>query len=125
VLITKIRQPEFVLSASLKTYVFAISKNLWLKRLRGDKSIVFANVNETAFVTENFELEPVISREEKINLWLQKITTHCQRLLKSIFFLEQPMEDLMKKMGWKNKHTAANQQYKCIQQIKKVKEKEA
>jgi hypothetical protein len=27
-------------------------------------------------------------------------------------------------MGWKNKHTAANQQYKCIQQVKKQKDKE-
>jgi hypothetical protein len=29
----------------------------------------------------------------------------------------------MIKMGWKNKHTAANQKYKCIEQIKRESKK--
>jgi hypothetical protein len=35
------------------------------------------------------------------------------------------MSSLMQKMGWKNKHTAANQQYKCLQQVKKQRDKGA
>jgi hypothetical protein len=53
-----------------------------------------------------------------------KITRHCQNILKALFFYEVPMDNLMVKMGWKNKHTASNQKHKCIQQIKNVKEKE-
>jgi len=33
------------------------------------------------------------------------------------------MESLMIQMGWKNKHTADNQKYKCVQQVKKEAEK--
>jgi hypothetical protein len=44
---------------------------------------------------------------------------HCRNLIKAIFFYRVSMERLMVKMGWKNKHTAANQQYKCIQQLKR------
>lgn len=125
VLLHRVRQPDFILTASLKTYVFAIARNLWLKRLRDARRISLTDMERLE--TEPFELddnEPS-THEAKVTRWLAKITEHCQRLLKSIFFYGQPMEDLMKKMGWKNKHTAANQQYKCIQQIKKVKEKEA
>jgi DNA-directed RNA polymerase specialized sigma24 family protein len=32
VLLQKVRTPNFVLTASLKTYLFAIAKNSWLKR---------------------------------------------------------------------------------------------
>jgi hypothetical protein len=77
---------------------------------------------ETETVTFEFLHEP--TKEEKVASWLTKITEHCQRILKAIFFYKEPMGSLMQKMGWKNKHTAANQQYKCIQQVKKEKNKE-
>ncbi len=128
VLLQKIRQPDFVLTSSLKTYLYAVSKNLWLKRLRDNKlRIVDNDFSYTDYGSEayTFELEQEKSKEEKVENWLQKITRNCQSILKALFFYEKPMEDLMEKMGWKNKHTATNQKYKCIQQIKNVKEGEA
>jgi RNA polymerase sigma factor (sigma-70 family) len=127
VLLQKVRQPGFALKSSLKTYIFSISRNLWLKRLR-DNRLISVDDFETHLVQgEPFEVEllPEKTKEEKLTSWLSEITEHCQRILKAIFFYNEPMVNLMQKMGWKNKHTAANQQYKCIQQIKKIKEKEA
>jgi RNA polymerase sigma factor (sigma-70 family) len=126
VLLQKVRHDNFVLTSSLKTYLFAIAKNLWLKRLRGHKSIPVDNFDSYQQETETnaFELQPEPAKEEKLTLWLTKITENCQRILKALFFYKEPMGSLMQKMGWKNKHTAANQQYKCIQQIKKQKDKE-
>jgi RNA polymerase sigma factor (sigma-70 family) len=127
VLLQKVREVDFVLTSSLKTYLFAIAKNLWLKRLRDNKIIVVDNFEKYQPQSEMFafELHTELAREEKLALWLTKITVHCQRILKAIFFYKEPMISLMQKMGWKNKHSAANQQYKCIQQIKKEKEKGA
>lgn len=126
VLLQKVRHPEFVLTSTLKTYLYAIAKNLWLKRLRDNKFIT-SNISEhNDFGTETFtiELQPEKPKEEKVISWLNKITIHCQQLLIALFFHNEPMDKLMIKMGWKNKHVAANQQYKCIQQVKKEKEKE-
>ncbi|MCU0418539.1 MAG: sigma-70 family RNA polymerase sigma factor [Cyclobacteriaceae bacterium] len=123
VLLQKVREPDFVLTSSLKTYLYAISKNLWLKRLR-DNKIKFSDSANVDFEIEPFEIEQEISKEEKVTSWLSKITENCQRILKAIFYYQEPMSALMAKMGWKNKHTAANQQYKCIQQIKKERQKE-
>ncbi len=128
VLLQKIKQPDFVLTSSLKTYLYAVAKNLWLKRLRDTKlKVVDSDLNLNAYRTEPeaFELEPELSKEEKVENWFQKITQHCENILKALFFYEVPMDNLMVKMGWKNKHTASNQKHKCIQQIKNVKEKEA
>jgi RNA polymerase sigma factor (sigma-70 family) len=123
VLLQKVRQPNFVLTSSLKTYLFAIAKNLWLKKLRDNKFITvdyFKNQHQQAEIFL-FELQNIPTKEEKLTLWLTKITQNCQRILKAIFFYKEPMASLMRRMGW-NRHTAANQQYKCIQQIKKEKE---
>ena len=126
VLLQKIRHTDFVLTSSLKTYLFAIARNLWLKRLRDNKLIPVDNLDKYEQGREQFtfELKPEPTTEEKVTSWLTKITANCQRILKAIFFYKEPMGSLMQKMGWKNKHTAANQQYKCIQQVKKEKDKE-
>ena len=126
VLLQKVRRENFVLTSSLKTYLFAIARNLWLKRLRDNKNIPVDNFDNYQQETETyaFELQSEPTKEEKITSWLTKITENCQRILKAIFFYKEPMGSLMQKMGWKNKHTAANQQYKCLQQVKKHKDKE-
>ena len=126
VLLQKVRQTDFVLTSSLKTYLFAIAKNLWLKRLRDNKLIPVDNFEKYKDQSETltFELQTEPTKEEKVASWLTKITENCQRILKAIFFYKEPMGILMQKMGWKNKHTAANQQYKCIQQVKREKNKE-
>jgi RNA polymerase sigma factor (sigma-70 family) len=128
VLLQKVRQSDFVLTSSLKTYLYAVAKKLWLKRLRDNNLRIVDNELSSATYTpetETFEIEPEKSIEEKVENWLLKITRNCQNILKALFFYEVPMDNLMVKMGWKNKHTASNQKHKCIQQIKNAKEKEA
>lgn len=127
ILLQKLSQPDFVLTSKLKTYLYAVAKNLWLKRLRYNKIRIADNdFSLTNYRTEIdiIELDPEKSREEKLENWLQKATKNCQNILKALFFHEEPMNNLIKKMNWKNKHTASNQKYKCIQQIKKIKNKD-
>ncbi|WP_433814005.1 RNA polymerase sigma factor [Flavobacterium johnsoniae] len=128
VLFQKVNEPQFVLTSSLKTYLYAVSKNVWLKKLRDNKiKIINDELSLSDYKNEivSFEMEPENLREEKLENWLQKITSHCQNILKALFFYEMPMQNLMIKMGWKNKHSASNQKHKCIQQIKKIKDDEA
>lgn len=127
VLLHKVRQPEFILTSSLKTFLFAIAKNLWLKKLRDVKLVAVEEIEFYQKDSDSFfvEIKTEKTQDEMVSSWLGKITKRCQYILNAIFFYNVPMKNLMSKMGWKNKHTAANQQYKCIQQIKREKEKEA
>ena len=127
VLLHKVRQSDFILTSSLKTYLYAVAKNLWLKKLRDNKiNFVDNDFSLKVYGTETttFEIEPEKTDEEKVENWLRKITRNCQNILKALFFYEVPMDKLMVKMGWKNKHTASNQKHKCIQQVKSIKDKE-
>jgi RNA polymerase sigma factor (sigma-70 family) len=129
VLLQKVRQPGFVLTSSLQTYLYAIAKNLWLKRLRDNRLVPVSNERQwEAFQNKGefipTELHPEKTKEQQLQSWLQKITRNCQRILKAIFFQQELMDSLMIKMGWKNKHTAANQKYKCIEQVKKESQKQ-
>ena len=122
ILLQKTKDPDFRLTSSIKTYLFSIARNQWLNHLRNNKIKTVINL-ET--------IEPIAEpgntgnhHEEKLSSWLSKITAYCQRILKAIFFYKEPMTSLMRKMGWRNKHTAANQRYKCLQQVRKWKNKE-
>lgn len=129
VLLRRIREPSFVLISSLNTYMYAIAKNLWLKNLRDNKSICIRNENISTLyedlVNDNSELMLQNLQESKVENWLSKITKHCRRILKALFFDKVPMILLMPIMGWKNKHTASNQKYKCLQQLRKVSDEDA
>ncbi len=124
ILLEKVRKQDFVLTSSINTYLYAIAKNIWYKRLRTHKYFTLDDTEKFHFGTESFfvELDDEKSKEDLVQSWLSKITENCQKILKAIYFYEVSMDGLMKKMGWKNKHTAANQKYKCIQQIKKEKD---
>lgn len=120
VLLHKIRDPQFVLTSSVKTYLLAVVRNLHLKKLRDGKRLPMQDYEPHQYAAESICEEPMLHhKDEEVKSWLEKISITCRQILKAIFFLNEPMRLLMEKMGWKNNHTAANQKYKCIQQIKK------
>ena len=57
VLIDKINKPDFVLSSSLGTFLFAVSKNIWFTRLRekGKMIATFPIIGNTCRVSHSIE----------------------------------------------------------------------
>jgi RNA polymerase sigma factor (sigma-70 family) len=118
IILEKIKQPSFALTSSLKTFQFSIARNLWLKHLRDNKLKTTYDIEQIDIEEYNETNENELKTQSVLSL-LDKITIQCKRILEAIFILGEPMENLMLRMGWKNKHTAANQKYKCLEQAKK------
>jgi RNA polymerase sigma factor (sigma-70 family) len=126
VLIEKLRQDNFILTASIKTYIMAISKNLWLKRLRtAYRTTEFNDIHDNKFYEEiNLAIDNEKSYADKLQNYMHKITKHCQGLIHDMFFKEKAIEQIQKEYGYSNKHNAQNQKHKCVEQIRKVKEQD-
>jgi len=121
VVLQNLRKPDFVLSSSVKTYMYAVARNLWLKRLRDSKPAT-AHYDEELHGDLLHEQTGAGHTQHNTGILekiLNKITNHCRHILVNLFLNNEPMERFMKRMGWKNKHTAANQKYKCLEQVKK------
>ena len=118
VLAEKVQQPDFRLTASLKTYLISIARNVWLNRLRDQRKLLFDNGIAEMDIADLPADEP--SHSNAVLCWLDKATPFCKALLRAVFFDNEPMEILLQRMGWKNRHTAANQKYKCMQQLKRA-----
>ena len=121
VLIATIDNPTFQLTSSLKTYVFSISKNLWLKQLkRTARWTGLEEADEISSVTAPTELETPPTAYETVMGIMVKLTLRCVKLLSAIFFGRKEIADIMNDEGYASVHSAQNQKYKCLQQARKV-----
>ena len=126
VLVENLRQDNFQLAASINTYVYAICKNLWFKKLR-DKNFELSveELQSFDFLTSiNDAIEDEKTYLEKLKGYLLKITDHCNRLIHDIFFKEKAIDQIQKDYGYSTRHNVHNQTYKCVEQIKKIKDQD-
>jgi DNA-directed RNA polymerase specialized sigma24 family protein len=123
VLVEKLRQDDFVLTASIKTYIMAISKHLWFKKLRSaSRELEFTDVHNSKLLQEiEFSIEQEKTYWDKLQFYMTKITDHCSRLMHDMFFKNKPIEQIQIEHGYTSRHNAQNQKHKCMEQIRKVK----
>jgi RNA polymerase sigma factor (sigma-70 family) len=122
VLLHKVPKDDFNLTSSLKTYIFAISSNLWLKRLRDSNKIVKSDpdIYEKYLADyEEGETNNPDNKTVKAQNILKKITDKCVTLLKAIFYDKKDIDIITKEFGYTNKHNAQNQKYKCLEQARR------
>lgn len=126
ILLEKLRQDDFRLTASIKTYIMAIAKNLWFKRLRkSNQEIEFTVIHDNQFYEEiDLAIEKEKTYREKLQYFILKISNHCMGLIQDIFFKEKDIEQIQEEYGYSSKHNAQNQKHKCIEQIRREKEKD-
>jgi len=121
ILLRKIDDPQFVFTSSPNTYLYALARNIWLNRLKSRRIIQSVELTDDLnHVTDDTEAENECEIENRLSRWISKITRRCQQIIHAIFFLKEPIDNLSIRMGWKNRHTADNQKYKCIQQLKRA-----
>lgn len=126
VLVEKLRNDDFILTASMKTYIMAIAKHLWFKKIRDAVQIIELSDNhhQSFFEEINMSIEQEKTYADKLQYYMTKITDHCNRLLHDMFFKNKSIEEIQQQYGYSTKHNAQNQKHKCIEQIRKVKEQE-
>jgi RNA polymerase sigma factor (sigma-70 family) len=114
---------NFTLTSSLKTYLYAISRNLWLKVLR-DRKVIHSLPVEQDFpdlsITEQRERETAETLTDYMDGLIARMPVHCQKIVHYVYYDNVPVEEIAEKMGYNNTHTASNVKYKCLQQMKKI-----
>ncbi len=123
VLLDKVPKEDFILTSSIKTYIFAVASNLWLKRLRDAKKMTQLDNDlelEDMTLSEWEEKEEILSERNVIQRLFHKISKHCLIFLTKTFLTGATREKLVEEMGYKNPHTFDNQKYKCLEQARKT-----
>ncbi|GAA4309409.1 sigma-70 family RNA polymerase sigma factor [Compostibacter hankyongensis] len=123
VLYDKAADPTFELHSRLKTYLYAVCRHLWLKRLHQDQR----QVRLTETMEEQVPVEEALLKHEEadrqfeiMNEALVALGEPCRTLLEDYYLRKSSMQEIMERYGYTNTDNAKNQKYKCLMRLKKI-----
>jgi RNA polymerase sigma factor (sigma-70 family) len=123
VLYEKARSDEFTLNCQIKTYIYSVSRRLWLKRLVQQNRFLVIDDSEHDVVS----VEEDIDEHEKENFEFQmmekamgNLGEPCKSLLEAFYMQKRTMQEIASNFGYTNAENAKNQKYKCLMRLKKL-----
>jgi RNA polymerase sigma factor (sigma-70 family) len=128
VLFGKAQDPLFRLSCAVSTYLFAVSKHIWLKRLqqRSRGPVVLreeSGADEGPDWAYEDDVRTHYDREaqyEQLDAALGQLGEPCASLLRAFYHRGQSMQEIAAAAGYTNPDTAKTQKYKCLARLKKL-----
>ncbi|HET9054365.1 MAG TPA: sigma-70 family RNA polymerase sigma factor, partial [Cyclobacteriaceae bacterium] len=111
------------LTCKIKTYLYAVCRRLWLKRLAEKKR--FSITIPEAETFEGIEAEMNDAEEKEVSLKRMGESLHalgepCRSILEDFYIRDFSMEIIREKYGYTSADNAKNQKYKCLQRLKKL-----
>lgn len=123
VLYEKAKSGTFELNCQLKTFIYSVSRRLWLKRLQQLQKYGghVDNIEETVPVEEDIEQhEQRNSQFEAMEASMANLGEPCKSLLEAYYLQKRNMTEIAGSFGYTNADNAKNQKYKCLNRLKKL-----
>ncbi len=123
VLYEKAKSGNFELHCQIKTYLFAVARRLWLKKLHQNQhySPELDIPEETVATDEDLGLYEERTRDfELMDKAMHFLGEPCKSLLEAYYIQKQRMNDIALRFGYTNADNAKNQKYKCLMRLKKL-----
>lgn len=123
VLYEKVRSGNFELNCLIKTYVYSVSRRLWLKRLQqmSRQTPAFDGLKETVPVEDDVEEVDRVNNEfQAMEKAVSSLGEPCKSLLEAYYLERKSMQEIASSFGYTNADNAKNQKYKCLMRLKKI-----
>ena len=122
VLYEKVQSGTFELNCQIKTFVYSVSKRLWLKRLMQQNRFSISDGHE-----ESIPVDEEMEEHEKRNtefIMMERamggLGEPCKSLLEAFYLQKKSMQEIALSFGYTNSENAKNQKYKCLMRLKKL-----
>ncbi len=122
VLYAKLRDKNFELSCTLKTYVFSICRNLWMSKLKERKRFDDF-VKDGAYISisqDDFRPLEIEEKQKKLKRLFSQIGENCQRVLHLFYFHRLSMNAIAQELGLANEQVAKNKKSRCLKKLKAI-----
>jgi len=129
VLFGKAQDNNFRLTCSIGTYLFAISKHLWYKKLQRQHREPVYLLDNTGTEEDDtgigYEDDINVHHEreahyEQLDTALGQIGEPCRSLLKAYYHHDKSMQEIAADFGYTNPDNAKTQKYKCLARLRKL-----
>lgn len=123
ILFQKAKNESFVLTCQVKTYLYSVSRRLWLKKLQRDNRSNHINDVLKETVTVDDEIEGHEKQHAEMKLMekaLLKIGEPCKSILEAFYIEKKTMPEIAEAFQYTNADNAKTQKYKCLNRLKKI-----
>jgi len=123
VLYEKVRSGSFELNCQIKTFVYSVSRRLWLKRLQQQNRYAAPGDSMENVVAVEEDLEEHEQRNAEYEMMEKAVSNlgePCKSLLEAYYLQKQNMQVIAANFGYTNADNAKNQKYKCLMRLKKI-----
>lgn len=122
VLFEKVQTGTFELNCQLKTFIYSVSRRLWLKKLMQQNRFHMAEGHEEVVAVDD-EMEEHEKRNTDF-LIMEKamvgLGEPCKSLLEAFYMKKKNMLEIASAFGYTNAENAKTQKYKCLMRLKKL-----
>lgn len=126
VLYEKAKSPEFCLTCKLSTYLFAVSKRLWYKKMERASNYYTLTTDgdeEKDYGSYDDDLHQHLEKEEQylqLSKALAQLGEPCSSLLKAFYEEKKNMQEIAETFRYTNAENAKTQKYKCLTRLRKI-----
>ena len=123
VLYEKVRTEGFELNCQIKTFLYSVSRRLWLKRLQQQNRYTDPGdaMEQVVAVEEDLEMHEQRNAEfEMMDKAINHLGEPCKSLLEAYYIQKQTMQAIAARFGYTNADNAKTQKYKCLVRLKKL-----
>jgi RNA polymerase sigma factor (sigma-70 family) len=120
ILYEKLRNKDFTLQCSLKTYLYAICRNQWLKRLRDKKIFVIKDsVEFLENIPEIPEEEPALPDDQELFEAIRQLKEPCYTLIIGFYYERMDLKQLAQALHYATPNVAKQIKFRCLERLRK------
>ena len=113
-----VKKGSFQAESSIRTYLFAIAKRLWLKQLQKAKAHMdVVELESSISIEQDLKL---LDRHLSIKSFLDKLDVNCRSVLIDFYYHKSPIRVLVNKYGLGSEGAMKNKKYRCLQKLIKM-----
>jgi RNA polymerase sigma factor (sigma-70 family) len=120
-LIKLVKEGKYRQQASIRTFLIAISKNIWFNEIRKRKS---TENREKIYEDDRDIIESDISEQigdlevkKQFRELLNRLGDPCKKLLLLFYYEDMSMKEIVSHLPYENEQVVRNKKYKCLKQL--------
>ncbi len=125
VLVKKVREPEFELTAKISTFMHAIARNLWLKRNQKNQKDINVKVRDIFEMEIAEEDGSLLNQQEKelmigvILDGVNRLDEECRKVIKLTFFKKKSHAEVAEELGYSLSFVKVKK-FRCLGYLRKI-----
>lgn len=122
--VNSVRSNKFRGESSIKTFLFALNRNLWLNELKKNnrKTIREENYGKQFPESENDPSTAIEFRQthEQLMRIMTEIGETCKKLLLLYYFENRSMNEIARSLNYENEQVARSKKFKCLKKMEQL-----